>query len=49
MSGETWRGGGSGDAILQQGRVHQGWQRGMGVGRACPQLLVLFQGTVRTA
>lgn len=21
----------------------------MGVGRACPQLLVLFQGTVRTA
>lgn len=37
MSGETWRGGGGGDAILHQGRVHQGWQKGMRLGRACPR------------
>lgn len=46
MSGETQRGGGGGvDAILQQARVHQGWQRAWDlVGWWCTQLLVLFQG-----
>jgi hypothetical protein len=49
MSGETQSGGGGNDAILQQGRVHQGWQKGMRLGKVCTQQLFLFQGTVRIA
>lgn len=44
MSGETWRGGGGGDAILHQGRVHQEWQKGMRLGRACPRHWFSFRG-----
>lgn len=44
MSGETWRGGGGGDAMLHQGRVHQGWQKGMRLGRACPRHWFSFGG-----
>lgn len=43
MSGKPG-GGGGGDAILHQGRVHQGWQKGMRLGRACPRHWFSFRG-----
>ena len=44
MSGETWRGGGGGDAILHQGRVQTD-----SVLKELKRTLVLFQGTPRAA